>query len=191
MTALHKLCHSVVASISSKNWYAATVTSLTLPDICYNLDDEFKSQHANAREGYASWYDRFVGNLSEGRYSFLPGRACYYLRCKIVHQSTDRISNEEVFVLDAGPGRTTDCKMKQILLIGNKPSGWLIDQCIVGDMVVVDVDSFCNNILSGVEDWARSRLDDKEIIKRIGEMLEMRENIDGINRGMKGSVIID
>lgn len=93
---MEELLSSLILSVESKNWHAALLAALTLPDICGSFD---KQESENIKESYIKWFDMYllkkytayVGANHE-EHIFLNGDDCYALRCCYLHQGSGDIS---------------------------------------------------------------------------------------------------
>lgn len=80
-------------AVRDRNWHAALVMALTLPDICAKIVSP--TERSGAR--YATWFDEYVKpkytrptGPSGEEHVFLSGGDCYALRCALLHEgSTD------------------------------------------------------------------------------------------------------
>jgi hypothetical protein len=90
--------HGLERSLAERNWHAALVMSLTLPDICVKASD--LSQKTTGAK-YAAWFNEFVGPqytrpVAGKDHVFLSGRDCYALRSALLHEGSDAISSQKI-----------------------------------------------------------------------------------------------
>lgn len=134
---MDKILNSINNSLYQKNWYAALFMSLTLPDICSSL--EFGKGDGNR---YSQWFEN---NLKQYA-GFLSGDDCYALRCALLHQGKDDISDqikrdvlEHYVFLTSGAHRN--------LFKGNDFNG------VKKSFLQLNVGTFCKDMVSSVENW--------------------------------------
>ena len=96
---MNNLTHALESAIEQKNWYAAVMLALTLPDICGKI--EYPEDHSGAR--YKKWCEKYlepkythqVGPAQmEKIHTFLSGSDCYALRCALLHEGSDDITEQ-------------------------------------------------------------------------------------------------
>ncbi|GAA1899990.1 hypothetical protein GCM10009837_23320 [Streptomyces durmitorensis] len=89
-------------AVRERNWHAALVLALTLPDICVKASDPDRK---TSRSRYAAWFEEYVapaytlyvGTPSDGEeVKFLSGKDCYALRCALLHEGSDNTTAHEV-----------------------------------------------------------------------------------------------
>lgn len=87
-------------AVGDRNWYAALVLSLTLPDVCVKASDPARK---TSRSRYAEWFDTYLGPkyrayTGAGEYreltTFLSGKDCYALRCALLHEGSSDTSGQ-------------------------------------------------------------------------------------------------
>jgi len=96
---MNNLTHALESAIEQKNWYAAVMLALTLPDICGKI--EYPGEHSGTR--YKKWCEKYlepkythqVGPAQmENIHKFLSGSDCYALRCALLHEGSDDITEQ-------------------------------------------------------------------------------------------------
>jgi hypothetical protein len=96
---MEKLTHALEGAIQQKNWYAAVILALTLPDICGKI--EYPGESSGAR--YKKWCEKYlepkytqqIGPAQMGHiHKFLSGSDCYALRCALLHEGSDDITEQ-------------------------------------------------------------------------------------------------
>lgn len=96
---MNNLTNSLKRAIEQKNWYASVIIALTLPDICGKI--EYPEEHSGSR--YKKWcekyleprYTRQIGPARMGRiHTFLSSSDCYALRCALLHEGSDNITEQ-------------------------------------------------------------------------------------------------
>jgi len=138
------LREAVEQAIAQGNWYAALMTTLTLPDIIGRIEDPTTSSSAR----YIDWFDRFVG----ARYSatvgrdpqptvFLTGADCYALRCALLHEGSDSILRQRA-----------RSSLEAFRFVAPRP-GRIVHNNRIRDTLLVQVDIFCRDVIAGVASW--------------------------------------
>jgi len=160
---MQKIIDSVRFAVKEKNFYVALVTALTIPDICVALEHG-KTTGAE----YSKWFET---NLVDYKRS-LSGNDCYALRCSILHQGIDDISEqkrqdvlEHYVFLTEGPHRN---------LIKNCTFKKGTEQVTVS-FLQLNVGKFCEDICKASEVWLKGNIEKGNIKKRITKILEIHE----------------
>ena len=156
---------AVARAVKDQNWYAALVTTLTLPDICGWLE----APTSGSRDRYQKWFDRFVAHRYTGRigpsreqHVFLSGTDCYALRCAVLHEGVDSTERQ---------------RAKQALtkfhFVAPRPG--LVNHCNqFNNALQLQVDIFCTDVCSGVERWEAEVLNaSSEVQSRTSELLRV------------------
>ncbi len=156
---MKNIIEAINNSLKNENWYAALFVSLTLPDICAALE------HAKTSgDKYAKWFDQ---NLSKYK-NFLSGNDCYALRCALLHQGKDDISDQnqqEVLEHYVFLTKGAHCSLfKDCVFNGEKKS-----------FLQLNVQTFCNDICTAVENWLNSNSKNSAIQNRLNKTIEIHE----------------
>jgi len=150
---------SIIKSLESKNWYAALFMALVIPDICGALE------HPNEKSGvrYVNWYNKYMlpkyssimGPLQE-LHVFLSGDDCYALRCSLLHEGTGDI------------GKQTISKILESVHF-NEPSdkGGMLHCNQYKNVLQLQVDIFCNDLISAAHQWLSDVQGDADIQARM------------------------
>ncbi len=131
------LLKEMMSCISSKAYYPALITAVSIPDICAALDS---NGNTNSKK-YINWFD---ANAAKYFYSLLDGKAAYYLRCSVVHQGRlshpnfKLLCDEIMFVTNNG-----DIGIHLIEIIQSSGKRFL----------VLELDKFCTTIYKSTIDW--------------------------------------
>lgn len=164
---------SIEQSIAARNWYAALTAALSLPDICGYLNDP--NEKSGSR--YATWFDKYVKPLYmrpplptfDGMLAlfnglpdaFLSGNDCYALRCALLHQGSDEIGGQRV--------REVIDRFHFI-----EPPGNLMVHCNqVNNVLQLQVDVFCADIMAGVRAWLNDVQDNKDVQLRMRGLIRI------------------
>lgn len=116
-------------------YYIALQSTLTLPDICSSLISATPTKR-KVRQEYVDWYtNHFKDNL------YLSAEDCYYFRCANVHQAKTIHANSNY---------------SRILFIEPQTAPITIHNCIINDVLCIDVNKFCKGMISSVRSWINS-----------------------------------
>lgn len=156
---MQNILDSIDVALGNKNFYVALFVSLTLPDICVTLE------HGKTTGGqYASWFDTHLTKYA----GFLSGNDCYALRCALLHQGKDNI---------------TDQKKKEVLehyvFLTKGAHCNLMKDCIINGVktsfLQLNVERFCRDMHEATETWLKSVKSNNEVQKRLQETIIIRE----------------
>ncbi|WP_426980266.1 hypothetical protein [Bacillus pseudomycoides] len=92
-------------ALENKSYLSALALSLTLPDICGEIEYphfKFKDGTRNVGKQYASWFDNWVNHYyadckgwtddyAKAKNPYFTGRMCYSLRCSFLHAGNSDI----------------------------------------------------------------------------------------------------
>ncbi len=128
--------------LRAEAWYPALFCALTLPDICAKVDN--LTGHTNSKF-YAAWFDKYVKPrythlMPGGECTFLSGADCYALRCAALHEGSDVTSGQRAKENLEGFSFVAPAK-------GVFHCNWR------GNILQLQVDVFCSDIVAGVRDW--------------------------------------
>jgi hypothetical protein len=169
---MNDLIASLEKSLETKNWYAALMIALTLPDIAGKVD----SPNGSSSGRYASWFDQYasdryvtiIGATLEGyppmTKQFLNGADCYALRCSFLHEGGSTISHQRaqevldgfVFGFRTEPGES-HCNLSK----NNK--------------LQLEVAIFCTDIVNGVKKWLAAIANDTQKQSAMRNFLQISE----------------
>lgn len=155
---------AVKDALITKNWCAALVVSLTLPDICGRLE----KPNDSSRLRYSDWFKKWVEPAYTSQigpekkvHTFLSGGDCYALRCSLLHQGETETSQqnaqevvERFCFIAPRKGMTVHCNSQ-------------------GTRLFLQVDKFCNDICDGVQNWLDSVVDNDAIKERMSQMISI------------------
>lgn len=157
---MQKIIGSIEKALHDKNWYAALILSLILPDICAKIE----GNNNISSKRYSDWFDKYLKKKYDG---FLSGNDCYALRCCLVHEASGVIEKQHskdiidrIYFVSEGP---------HCILIEN---GYFDDPTINGKtLLVLSVKQFCQDLIDATNDW----LYDQTINKDYSNLLEIHE----------------
>lgn len=156
---MRQIIDSVYRALETENWYAALFVSLTLPDICVALE------HGKHTSGaYAEWFE---ANLPQYR-DFLSGNDCYALRCSLLHEGKDDITDQ----------RKQEVLEHYVFLTEGSHCNLFKDSVFNGvkkSFLQLNVQTFCRDMCAVVEAWLNASSDNSEIQSRLRKTIEIHE----------------
>ncbi|ENQ1529614.1 hypothetical protein ACEOHI_000872 [Vibrio parahaemolyticus] len=170
---MDRFTSAVRKNIESENWYGALFLALTMPDICGKLaypDVKY------AGERYKKWFDANLAevnktNIMGKEMIFLTATDCWALRCSLLHQGTDDITEQKAQEIISKFEFTT-MRMHRIK---------------TNSVLTLNVASFCEEICQSVERWFNSISDDPDIKGSIGKIISIKTEsfspIPGVKMG--------
>ena len=165
---MQKIIDSIEKNLHDKNWYAALMLSLILPDICAKVE----GYSTSSSKRYSDWFDKYLNTKYKG---FLSGNDCYALRCSILHEGTsitENQSSKDIIDRYYFVSEGSHC-----ILINN---GYFGDPTIDGKTFLeLSVKQFCQDLIDATNDW----LNDQTINKDYSKLLEIHENGVSIGGG--------
>ena len=165
---MERFLNSLEKAIKNKNWYAALFIGLAIPDICGKIENP------NDRAGprYRAWFKAYVepqytmevGRSSGESHIFLSADDCYALRCAYLHEGADDITEQNA--------RET---LERFHFIEPPPNNGRV-HCNQRDQVLqLQVDIFCSDIISGVKKWLAGKSENKDIKERLNHLIKIYE----------------
>ncbi len=136
---MEELLNSIEKSLESKNWYAALVVALILPDICGKIDNPNKC----SRERYEIWFDKYMRKYYVAA---MHGGDCYAIICAALHEfSEDLTTHKARELVDKYKFVTPDdIHFACISTIGGKGEP---------ETITINIVDFCNKISACVKEW--------------------------------------
>jgi len=142
-------------------------SALAIPDLCGAMSSE-NGEASN--EKYKAWFDKYVAQKYNG---FLSGNDCYFFRCSLLHQgSSQHPNNTYKRVLFVEPSATTN----------------VFHNNIMNDALNIDVRIFCNDLISGAEEWLNEN-EETELYKKNYDKF-MRRYPNGLSPYIVGVPVI-
>jgi hypothetical protein len=177
LSFMDDLIKALESSVANKNWYGSLFVALSVPDICGYL--ESPTERSQAR--YERWFERYMLSSYSSHigpektpHTFLSPSDCYALRCALLHEGREEITEQRAReVLD------------RFHFIEPPPLGSRIHCNQINNVLQLQVDIFCNDILDGLRKWVQDVQDVPEVRKCIGSVLKVYpfNQIPGIFRG--------
>ncbi len=156
---MDQLLKSVRSALKKKNYYVALFTALTLPDICA------ASEHGRATPArYSAWWEEHLSQYK----GFLSGNDCYALRCAVLHQGKDDITEH-----------TIREALDYCVFLTKGPNLSLFSNCEFNgknqSFLQLNVQSFCEDVCGAVEKWMQTFSKDPVVLARVNETVEIHE----------------
>lgn len=159
---MERFTQAINKSIESENWYAALILALTIPDICGRLSNPELAKESKKR--YVKWFDEYVlhhyerPSHGEG-FTFMSGGDCYALRCALLHEGRDDVTSQKARreVLSRIMFSTAKCHRIK-----------------VNDILVLNIQRFCEEICQGVQVWNENFKDDVNVQESIKKLLTIQ-----------------
>ncbi|MFL0475595.1 hypothetical protein ACH0CI_26805 [Priestia sp. 179-F W1.4 NHS] len=156
--------NAIKKALQSENWHAALAVSLTLPDICGKLQDE----NLKSTKRYVKWYNQYLKDqytmligADKKEHQFLTGEDMYALRCSFLHAGEVNIENQWVRKV-----------LKDYKFVAPIPNRTLhMNQS--GDTLQLQVDLFCLDICTAVENWIEDFKGNEKIQQRAEMMIDI------------------
>ena len=141
---MQRYTKAIEKSLQDENWYAALSLALALPDICANVC----SPTEGSKTRYVRWYNQYMllkytGYIGPNKeeHIFLCGEDCYALRCALLHEGSDDISEQRAQ------------KVLEEFNFVVPPSGWTVHKNQSNNSLQLQVDIFCRDVCSSVNSW--------------------------------------
>ncbi|SRR6266849_1921867 len=158
---MQRLVTAIEQSVESQNWYAAIYVALTMPDVCAKLETP-----DGGRPGYRykDWFNRYLARtytstIGGQEVVFLSAADCWALRCSILHEGSEDITEQQARDV-----------LRRVCFTTLGPH--LIK---ANDTLTVNVAAFCREFCQGVERWIADVAGNAGVQRRMGAMVTIRE----------------
>lgn len=156
---MQQIISSVYRALETQNWYAALFVSLTLPDICAALE-----HGKTSGSEYSDWFEKHLPQYK----GFLSGNDCYALRCSLLHEGKDDISDQRkrevlehyVFLTEG-----SHCNLFQDCVFNGVKKSFL----------QLNVQTFCGEMCEAVQRWLSGSAGNPVIQDRLKRNIEIHE----------------
>ena len=161
---MNRFIDAVEKSIETKNWISAIALALTIPDICGSLE----SPYVKNGERYKSWFRRWVEPAYTknfpvtGEHVFLSAENCWALRCSFLHAGSSEIRPDVKSALE---------NFHFII----PPHGRIIHCNLEDNVLQLQTDLFCRDMIGGVIAWKVVVEGDPCIAAREKDMLQIHD----------------
>lgn len=129
-------------AMTSGLYYVSLMTALTVPDIAAALES---ADGRATGPNYVRWYDAWVRpRLRERRPRENPftGEACYQFRCSMLHQGSSIHPNSPY---------------SRVIFIEPGAPNYQLHYCVIrGEALLIQIDEFVDEVLTGCEKWLSS-----------------------------------
>lgn len=155
---MQNIIDSIRQSIENGNLYSALFVSLTIPDICAALE-----HGETTGRRYSDWFE---ANLQYD--GFLSGNDCYALRCSVLHQGIDDISNQRMQEV-----------LEHYVFLTDGPHLNVFRDCVFNGVkksfLQLKTGDFCEDMCIASEKWLANNVDNEAIQERLSHTLEIHE----------------
>ncbi len=135
-------------------YFIALQSTLSLPDICGALAS---SDGRASGPNYIKWYNTYA--REKGPIS-ISGEDCYYFRCSCLHQGTSQ--------------NPKSAYKRIFFLVPNNYS--FCHNNIFDDVLNIDINIFCKNIISAVRNWEAQAKNTDNYIKNYDKLIRVYPN---------------
>lgn len=164
---------SIKLSLKTSNYFGAIAMALTLPDICASVDDKYNK---TSGQKYCIWFNKYLADtykqiLHHEKDNVIFGAPeCYAARCSFLHQGTNIIKHQT---------KTLQYADKPAISVNFMSIG-SVKYMRNGDILTIDVNFFCENMINAVEKWMIDIKDDKGKCAKISAMLIVHESLESM-----------
>ena len=159
------LVKALETAVQNKNWYGALFVALAVPDICGYLE----SPNDRSQARYERWFEKYmlpkysshVGGENT-QHIFLSSSDCYALRCALIHECREEIIEQKA--------RET---LERFHFIEPPPNIQIHCNKSNNNVLQLQVDIFCKDVLEGLQNWRQDAQDSDEIKQRIDSILKV------------------
>lgn len=171
---------SIKHSLITNNYFGAITIALTLPDICAYVNS---SNNKTSSKKYCKWFDKYLAKsyseIFRDEYKNenidvvnLIAQECYATRCSLLHQGTHHIKNQSIL---------NEAKHATVSSVHFMSIGYG-EYLRNGDILYLDINFFCKNMIYAVETWMKDISSDHKKMKKIKAMPVIHETFDSIAR---------
>ncbi|MGH2116617.1 hypothetical protein [Aerococcus sp. L_32] len=162
------IIEAVRMDLNIRNYYSALVVAFTLPDVTSKL--QFPDKYTGER--YVKWFEDYMQRqyikevgADHEKVSFLTGGDFYALRCSMLHQGETEIINQKA-------------RKHLSNFIFLKPSQYTnnyIHRNRINDVLQLQVDKFCEEIIEGTEKWLERYKNNSGINDKAKNLIDIHE----------------
>jgi hypothetical protein len=160
---MENLVKALDLSIKSKNWYGSLFIALSVPDICGYLELPTKGSQERYEQWFSKYmlqkYSRCIGG-SNTPHVFLSSSDCYALRCALLHEGREEITQQ----------RARDALERFHF---TEPSSRIVHLNQINQILQLQVDIFCSDMLSGLQRWLQDTKNDSNVNNGINSILKV------------------
>ncbi len=157
---MQRFISAIRTCVQSENWYAALFLAIAMPDICSKLQEPTPG---SSGPRYRAWFDKYLTptntiNIAGREAVFITSADCWALRCSLLHEGTDDISEQHA--------RQTLSRFRFTTLGSHRIR--------INDVLVLNTARFCEEVCQAVEAWGR----DVEAVTEIQERIKLLVSIE-------------
>jgi hypothetical protein len=161
---MENIIKAIKSSLESKNYYGALFVALSAPDICGYLE----SPTDRSQVRYEKWFERYI--LDKYSFHIGPSRTlhvllspsdCYALRCALLHEGREEIIEQ----------RAREALDRFHFI--EPPQSGRIHCNQFNNVLQLQVDIFCQDIINAVHAWLEDTKENKDIQQRLNSVLKV------------------
>lgn len=163
---MENLINSIKQSLENRNWYAGLTLALTLPDIAGKIE----YPNLGSRNRFIDWFniyilDKYRAEIGPDRIEtfFLSGGDCYALRCAYLHEGSSNITGQNAREI-----------LDDFHFVSPRENS-LIHCNRSNNKLQLQVDTFCTDIINGINTWKQNISEDAEKMERLNNLLTIHE----------------
>ncbi|OLS14292.1 MAG: hypothetical protein RBG13Loki_2080 [Promethearchaeota archaeon CR_4] len=160
---MQNIIDAVQRALADKNYTAALMVTLTIPDICGKMEGE-----KQGKRRYITWFEKYLKTKYNG---FLSGKDCYALRCAILHEASEDISEQsisEILQLFYFVTNGAHCNRFSRSSFGS-------EQYDQKEVLTISVQNFCQDFIEAVKQWLANTASSPRVQKNLGSMFKIHE----------------
>lgn len=160
---MEQYLESIAISLNTENYFSALALALMMPDICSAIESK---NNKGSGKLYSEWFDKYLSHYyTDANYFtppmvFLSGKECYALRCSYLHQGMHEIGHQSILEREENPCQTIQFVAK----------GMPQDKLKLGSLVLLNLNNFCQQIISAVETWLKDNSENQLVNTRLQMM---------------------
>lgn len=162
------IIEAVRLDLTIRNYYSALVVAFTLPDVTSKL----QSPDRYTSERYLKWFNDYMQSkyiteigADHEKVSFLTGEDFYALRCSLLHQGETNIINQ----------KARKHLSNFIFIKPDQKTNNFIHQNMINDVLQLQVDEFCEEIIEGADKWLEQYKDNSDINDKAKDLIDIHE----------------
>ncbi|HCR1591856.1 hypothetical protein ACSEOC_00850 [Pseudomonas aeruginosa] len=152
---MERFTEAIIQSVDSGIWFGALSLSLMLPDVCASLETPKAQNGERYRRWFRKWLQpRYTINIPVvGEQVFFSAENAWKLRNSFLHAGNGEIK------------QTADA-LRKFHFTEPPGNGNIVHLNIINDVLQLQIDKFCEEVVGAVMDWNESCSNDQEIQSR-------------------------
>jgi len=153
-------------------YYLTLIGTLSLIDICGAINSR---DGESSKNNFIEWFNNYLSNYSENdNATSLYAEECYKLRCRLLHQGVARFDTDDFGV-----------KLGSVVFMIN-PRGVSVHKCNFNGFYYLDIETFMNDVISGVYKNIQEKKDDPIFNANKEKMIKITDKDPGrgIGKGL-------